>query len=112
MSVRQLSTFLCPKGPLAMRLEVPYSQVLKKFEKKEQELEADHLVLGLEDIERQALLDKGQVLIEFPMPDDSEIQISDAISHETVDSQGQLIKVMIKKELANMVDLKKHMEKK
>ena len=95
-----------------MRKEVPYSQVLKKFEKEQPEqIEVDHLVMGVEDIERQLLLEPEHVPIKesFPIPDDSEIQISDCVSHETVDSRGEKIKVMIKKELASLIDIQKHM---
>ena len=52
MSARQISTAI-PSCPIGMRREIPYSQVLKKFEKQEAELaEAEHLVLNQEDIER------------------------------------------------------------
>ena len=115
MSARQISTAI-PSCPIGMRREIPYSQVLKKFEKQEAELaDAEHLVLNQEDIERQHLLFEqvqNAIRDRFPIPDDSEVDISDCVSHETVDSKGELIKVMIKKELASIVDIQKHMAKK
>ena len=71
----------------------------------------DNLALGVDDIERARLLSMGEEEAREHILANVE-EISDNISHETVDSAGQMIKVMIAKELASVADLKKHMAKK
>ena len=86
--------------------------MIKKVEEEEiQEDSLDNLALGVDDIERARLLSMSEEEHREHILANVD-EISDNISHETVDSKGQMIKVMIARELASLADLKHHMSKK
>ena len=89
-----------------LRQRVKFEDLLKQFD--ESRLEDTESVLGV-DLERHPLmLDVRKDEEVVPLVTESDVSVSDMISHETVDSRGQLKRIKISKELASAVDIMKH----
>lgn len=96
----------CPCG-LARRIK--FSDLLKQFDESKLD-ETESVMFGVDLEAHPLMLDrdfrKDQEVV--PLETESSISVSDMVSHETVDSQGQLVKIKIQRDLASMVDIIKH----
>ena len=93
-----------------MRNEVTYEEILAKKFKIDDEVRPFDRPDNF-DIENQPLLN-ADAAAEAIEDSADQITISDVVSHDTVDSQGQNTVVKVAREIATKGDIKKHIEKK